>query len=84
MQTDHIYEAIQSERKRQNEKFRELHQGGYGVHVPGSMLDSERLAILTEEVGEVARAINDEEGDRGIKRELIQVAAVAVAWLEAL
>ena len=46
------------------------------------------LAILTEEVGEVAKAIL--EGAEGaldvepLRRELVQVAAVAVAALEAL
>lgn len=39
------------------------------------------LAILVEEVGEVAKAM--QEGDwRDIRTELTQVAAVAVAWIE--
>lgn len=41
-----------------------------------------RLAILTEEVGEVARAILEEDEDN-LTEEITQVAAVAVAWLEA-
>lgn len=40
-----------------------------------------RLAALMEEVGEVGRAILDREND-GLIEELIQVAAVAVAWVE--
>jgi hypothetical protein len=40
-----------------------------------------RLAALVEEVGEVARAMHD-GGD--VETELVQVAAVAVAWLEGL
>lgn len=41
----------------------------------------DRLAILIEEVGEVGKAIN--EHDRiELRKELIQVAAVAVRWLE--
>jgi NTP pyrophosphatase (non-canonical NTP hydrolase) len=40
------------------------------------------LAILIEEVGEVAEAMN--EGDPGLVDELIQVAAVAVAMVEGI
>lgn len=40
-----------------------------------------RLAALVEEVGEVARAYHDQ---RAVRTELVHVAAVAVAWLEAL
>jgi hypothetical protein len=44
-----------------------------------------KLAVLTEEVGEVAKAWND--GDRPgheLRTELIHVAAVAIAWAESL
>ena len=41
--------------------------------------DDRKLAVLAEEVGEVARALI--EGD-GLRAELIQVAAVALAWAE--
>lgn len=40
------------------------------------------LPILTEEVGEAAKAMN--ENDPGLREELIQVAAVAMAWVEAM
>lgn len=40
--------------------------------------DTQRLAALTEEVGEVARCLND---DRSPKDELVQVAAVALGWI---
>lgn len=43
--------------------------------------DGLRLAALVEEVGEVARAFHD-AGD--VRTELVQVAAVAVAWIEGL
>ena len=43
--------------------------------------DMLRLAALVEEVGEVARALHD-GGD--VETELVQVAAVAVAWLEGI
>jgi NTP pyrophosphatase (non-canonical NTP hydrolase) len=42
-----------------------------------------KVAILTEECGEVANAVL--EGDwYNLKRELVQVAAVAAAWLESI
>lgn len=52
--------------------------------------DAERLAVLVEEVGEIARAILDSvvldttpaEQGNALRDELVQVAAVAVAWLE--
>lgn len=50
----------------------------------------ERLAALVEEVGEVGRAllerdgaVNDVHGAK-LRTELVQVAAVAVAWIEYL
>lgn len=55
---------------------------------------AEKLAILTEEVGEVAQQVleqpdrrlaMDSSGDREhLRRELEQVAAVAVAWIESI
>lgn len=39
--------------------------------------------ILVEEVGEVSNAINEKDWDN-LKKELVQVAAVAVAWLESI
>ena len=46
----------------------------------------DRLAILVEEVGEVAHEMTyDQDGDRGkLVRELIQVAAMAATWIEYL
>ena len=41
-----------------------------------------KLSALVEEVGEVARAINDGESSHHVQSELVQVAAVAFAWLE--
>ena len=42
-----------------------------------------KVAVLTEETGEVARAVLDDD-TADLIRELVQVAAVAVAWLESL
>ena len=50
------------------------------------LTDKDMLAILMEEVGEVASACMDHRGNRHpsclINKELIQVAAVAVKWME--
>lgn len=46
-----------------------------------SVDDDRKLAVLGEEFGEVARALI--EGD-GLRDELIQAAAVALAWAESL
>lgn len=55
------------------------------------MPDSVALSVLVEEVGEVAREVNDAYSDSmplahrtDLREELIQVAAVAVAWAEKL
>lgn len=58
------------------------------------MNDYERLAVLVEEVGEVAREVLTGEGKRlardtigtraALRAELVQVAAVAKAWIEGL
>jgi hypothetical protein len=56
-------------------------------------LDEARYTVLAEENGEVARALCDyrngvltteEERDRQLYTELVQVAAVAAAWCEAI
>ena len=53
---------------------------------PGRWLlsDEAKLVVLVEEVGEVARAIHDREETDHLREELIQIAAVAVAWAETL
>lgn len=45
---------------------------------------NEKLNWLVEEVGEVARDINDMANKETLKAELIQVAAIALAWWESL
>ena len=73
--------AVSDERNRQEE----LKKAGRFEHTCADpeATDPYRLGVLVEEVGEVAKAIN--EGDApGLKAELAQVAAVAVAWLESI
>ncbi len=48
-----------------------------------SKTDLQGLSVEMEELGEVARALND-NNIKQLKEEVIQVAAVAVVWLEAL
>lgn len=68
-----ILNSIVDERVRQDEKW-----GDQSEH-PATFW----YAVLGEEVGEVANAILHEDAG-AVKKELIQVAAVAVAWLEAM
>jgi len=62
-----------------NERDRQDGKWGSQRHLS----DREWLTILTEEVGEAAKDILDQKHD-GLKTEVTQVAAVALAWLEAL
>lgn len=68
-----IFELIRAERERQDKKW------GSQRHLPNYTWS----AILTEENGEVAKATLEKD-TANLKEELVQVAAVAVAWLEAL
>jgi len=68
-----IVGEIVVERARQDVKW-----GSQRAH-PGLLWN----AILNEEVGECARALLERDYD-GLREELIQVAAVAVAWVESL
>lgn len=73
------YALIAAERERQEELYAD------GI-LPAICSQPEcpnelRLAALVEEVGEVGKAIL-EDGD--VESELVQVAAVAVAWLEGI
>lgn len=67
-----IMHDIAAERKRQDEKWGEQNHS-----------DAVWSAILGEEYGEVCKALLDEPEENMIK-ELTQVAAVAVEWLEAI
>lgn len=71
-----VMDRILDERKRQDAKW--------GVQDHDEFM---WLAILTEEVGEVAQSslfAMEETRESNLKQELTQVAAVAVAWLEAI
>lgn len=70
-----VYAEVWGERQRQNIKW-----GGDNIV---NRTTEAGFRVLGEETGEVAKAIN--ERDRAqCRRELVQVAAVAVAMIEAL
>ncbi len=77
---DNTYQAIHRERVRAHAKHVEK-----GLSMEIERPDSPRwLPVLVEEVGEVARALNDNESLGNLRKELIQCAAMCVAWVEAL
>jgi len=76
-----IAQLIADERKRQAQKWGCHHNWGYGDCSSHQVNRIVKSAVLQEECGEVARAVL-EQNDQALKMELIQVAAVAVAWLE--
>jgi NTP pyrophosphatase (non-canonical NTP hydrolase) len=82
MTRDEIWRAIIAERARQAAKWGGEHDWGIGDCSSDLVNASVKAAVLAEECGEVARAALD--GTTDLKDELIQVAAVAVAWLEGL
>lgn len=75
---DDVLAEIEFERDRQDQQW------GDQSHHP----DTTWLAILTEELGECAQAVlHDQFGGKAagtLRDELVQVAAVAVAWIEAV
>jgi NTP pyrophosphatase (non-canonical NTP hydrolase) len=68
MMKDIIFDAILQERHRQD-----------GLHEWNKKTN--RLAILVEEVGEIAQAL---QGEGDLQEELIQLASVCVRWCEEL
>jgi NTP pyrophosphatase (non-canonical NTP hydrolase) len=86
MSTNEVLTYVTAERERQE---RLKASGKFAATCADPMPLTEKLAVLAEEFGEVARAVCDglgsgRETDHGaLIDELVQVAAVAVAWLEA-
>jgi NTP pyrophosphatase (non-canonical NTP hydrolase) len=66
-----VLDLIDAEREKQDQKW------GADRHLPPDTW----FCVLGEEVGEVARGINEHDSDQ-LVAELIQVGAVVVAWLE--
>lgn len=85
MQREKIFELIVEERARQD-KLHPLPKikptDSEEVKTFNTIINTtELLAVLVEEVGEVAQAI---QGEGSLQDELIQVASVCVRWLEIL
>ena len=78
-----IYKLIDDERGRQQHKWAGPHGWGEGDCSSRGVEPITKVAVLSEECGEVARAVLDQDVDQ-LRTELVQVAAVAVAWLESL
>lgn len=84
-----VFDAIDTERKKQ-EACKAAGRFKYTC-MDTELSDTEKLCILTEEHGEIAKEVC-ELFDKGecaerrarLKKELIQTAAVAVSWLECI
>ena len=74
---------VLAERKRQHERWHREHEWGFGDCSSVNLPAITKAAVLGEECGEVQRAVLDRDND-SLRVELVQVAAVAVAWLESL
>lgn len=68
---DTVFEWIRGERRFQDQR-----------HHTKENSDAVWLAVLVEEVGEVAKAMHEGASRSDLIDELVQVAAVAIAWLE--
>lgn len=75
-----IFTLILEERKRQAEKWNKNHSWGFGDCSNDGVEAITKSAVLSEECGEVAKAVLEKNGQE-LKKELVQVAAVCVAWL---
>ncbi len=75
---DVMIERLRQEALRSSGKFKAT-CATLGEH---QMNDHQCLAVLGEEFGEVARAINENDSKIHLREELVQVAAVCVAWIE--
>lgn len=75
--TDRFFAEVRQEREIQNLTW---------CRRPGSwpITEGEKLAVLVEEVGEVAKALNELESKERLRAELVQIAAVACSWGETL
>lgn len=75
--TSQVLLDVALERERQNAKWGRVAGEWF---VP----NSDKLVVLVEEVGEVARAIHDGDTDEHLMEELTQCAAICVCWCETL
>lgn len=76
-----IFDAIHVERGRQADKWHGEHPWGFGDCSSPDVPAIVKAAVLSEEAGEVSRAVLDGDENQ-LRTELIQCAAICVAWLE--
>ena len=81
MISDRILEDLWDERERQEKLWSGEHSWGRGSCASPDLPNEVKSTVLNEECGEVARAVL--ERSPNLRAELIQVAAVAVAWVTA-
>ena len=68
-----IFDRIREEREAQDKKWGRNFEG---------RPDEKWLAILMEEVGEIAKGTLEGDPDFSIEKEIVQCAAVCISWLE--
>ena len=78
-----IFALIDVERQRQAAQWNRPHEWGRGDCSSPHVAEPVKAMVLAEECGEVSRAVLEKDAD-GLRSELVQVAAVAVAWLEGI
>lgn len=76
-----VFERVAAERRRQSELKA---SGKFAYTAADDVVGGLKLAILVEEVGEVAKALNEGDDLASLQAELVQVAAVATAWAESI
>lgn len=87
--TGDVLQQVNAERYRQ-EDLRERGKFPATCATPNGLTNAEKFSVLGEEVGEVARHVTEERIDPArldkakLRKELIEVAAVCVAWAESL
>jgi hypothetical protein len=81
---ERVAAAIVAERHRQREKWRGDHRWGRGDCSSPIVAPIVKAVVLSEECGEVSRAVLQSLPIDDLRAELVQVAAVAVAWLEGM
>jgi hypothetical protein len=82
MSITEITVAIACERDRQNRLLRE---GKIANDCASpNVLPVYKVAVLGEEFGEVCKAVIERQDKEQLIKELVQIAAVSIAWLESL
>lgn len=86
-----VLEEVFDERERQEDKCAEKRSEGlvWLTCADPAMPTADKLAVITEELGEVARELCDARAEKrepypNLRVELVQLAACCVAWAESI